>query len=108
MSDPSVQEAAYKVLSDTYVWDCKVSAETGQTEGSAYLQQRNFVAPWYILVPINTHNTPVLLSNDAPVLFCRVLVVLLGVQATVLLDELKGKVHEAAMAAMVLAGVTVH
>ena len=94
--------------SDTYVEDCKVSAETGQTEGSKYLQQRDFIAPWHILVPINAHNSPVLLGHNAPVLLCCVLVVLFSVQATVLLDELKGKVHEAAVAAVVLTGVTVH
>ena len=48
------------------------------------------------------------LFERALVLFCSVLVVLLGVQTAVLLDELKSKVHEAAMTAMVLVGVTVY
>lgn len=73
-----------------------------------YLEQRLLITPWNILIPIDADNTPVFLFYRALVLFCSVLVVLLGVQTAVLLDELKSKVHEAAMTAMVLVGVTVY
>ena len=59
-------------------------------------------------MPINADNVPVLLCNAALLFISHVLVVLLGINTTILLDVLKGKVHETAMAAMVLGCVTIH
>ena len=73
-----------------------------------YLQQGLLVVAWHIFMAINADDMPVLLGNVALLLFCLVLVILLSVNAPIPLDEVKGKVHQTAMTAMVLHSVTVH
>ena len=57
---------------------------------------------------IDANNMPALLSKAALLLLCLVLVVLLTVNAPILVDELKCKVHQAAVTAVVLSCVTVY
>lgn len=75
---------------------------------TSYLLQGQLIIGRHILVAINGNNVAVLLVSEALLLITLVLVILLSVNATVLDDKGKGKVHEATMAAMVLGAIAVH
>lgn len=73
-----------------------------------HLLQCNLIVGGHILVAVDGDHMAVLLPDCTLLLLCHILVVLLGVETTVLDYKGESKVHEAAMAAMIPADIAVH